>query len=232
MALATGSEAAATEGIELSRREGYTWELAFNLTRRAEILAGRGLLRARADLEESMRLAREIGNPLLLATALTTAGFLAILHGDTTEACSRLEESVALFEVIGDKRFANFARSELAHLLRRQGHDQEAAQLYHAAIMIWQDLGHLAAVAHQLESLAMIAVAQDHPRRAARLFGAAEALREATRSTMTEVEREEYGRAVGALRTGLDDATFGTAWREGRAMALEQAIAYALADED
>ena len=45
---------------------------------------------------------------------------------------------------------------------------------------------------------------------------------------MTDAEREEYGRAAGALRTRLDEATFHAKWEAGRAMALEQAIAYAL----
>ena len=64
--------------------------------------------------------------------------------------------------------------------------------------------------------------------RAASLFGASEALRETTGSAMTDAEREEYGRAAGALRTRLDEATFHAKWEAGRAMALEQAIAYAL----
>jgi predicted ATPase/transcriptional regulator with XRE-family HTH domain len=227
-AMATSSEESATEGIELSRREGYAYELAFSLTRRAEIVAGRDLRRAQADLEESMRLARNLGNPQLLATTRTTAGFLAALHGNITEACARLEESVVLFEEIGDKRFANFARSELAHLLRRQGNDQQAAQLYRTAIVIWLELGHHAAVAHQLESLALIATARGEAQRGARLFGTAEALRETTGSAMTDAEREEYGRAVGALRTRLDEAMFRAAWAAGRVTTLEQAIADAV----
>ena len=223
-----GNEAAATEAIELSRREGFMWELVFALTRRAEIVAGRDPRRAHADLQESMRLARKLGNPLVLATALTTAGFLAAIGGDITAARARLEESMALFDQIGDKRFANFARSELAHLLRRQGHAQEAVRLYRTAIVIWMELGHHAAVAHQLEALALIAASRGKAHRAASLFGAAEALREATTSTITDAEREEYGGAVTNARVQQDEASFAAAWAAGRAMALDQAIADAL----
>jgi hypothetical protein len=228
LALATGSEASATESIELSRREGYRWELAFSLTRRAEIVAPRDMPHAIADLKESVRLARAIGNPLLLATALTTAGFMAAIHGDTVAAYARLEESVALFDQIGDKRFANFARSELAHLLRRHGEYARALRLYGATIARWVELGHLGAVAHQLESLAMIAAVQCHARRAAKLLGAAETLREATKSAMNDTEREEYGRTVAAVHDQLDAATFAASWAEGRALAPAEAVAYAL----
>ena len=39
----------------------------------------------------------------------------------------------------------------------------------------------------------------------------------------------QYQREVAAARAVLDDATFAAAWAEGRAMTLEQAVAYALA---
>lgn len=228
LALATGSETSAEEAVQVSRREGYTWELGFSLTRRAEIVAPRDMLRARADLDESLRLARETGNPLLLATVLVTAGFVAAVTRKHAEARAQIEASVTLFDQIGDTRFANFARSELAHLLRRQGSEQEALPLYRAAITIWRDLGHHAAVAHQLECLGMIATTRGEVPRALRLLGAAEALRETTTSAMSDQEREEYGRTVDVLRPRLDEESFAAAWREGRAMALEQAIVYAL----
>jgi non-specific serine/threonine protein kinase len=231
LALATASEASATESIELSRREGYTWELAFSLTRRAEIVAPRDMLHAQGDLEESVRLARKIGNPLLLATVLTTAGLMAAIRRDTVAAYARLEESVALFDQIDDKRFANFARSELAHLLRRYGEYAKALRLYGETITAWVELGHLGAVAHQLESLAMIATVQRQARRAAKLLGAAEALRETVASPMHDAEREEYDRAVVAVRDQLDAATFAAAWAAGRAMTLAEAVAYALEDK-
>ena len=43
--------------------------------------------------------------------------------------------------------------------------------------------------------------------------------------------RASYGRMVATVRAQLDGATFAAAWAEGRAMALEQAIAYASREE-
>jgi len=45
---------------------------------------------------------------------------------------------------------------------------------------------------------------------------------------MTHVHRREYERATTTVRAGLDTAAWDAAWAEGRAMTLEQAIAYAL----
>jgi hypothetical protein len=44
--------------------------------------------------------------------------------------------------------------------------------------------------------------------------------------------RSHYGRTLVAARAQLDEATFGAAWEAGRALTLEQAIAYALGEAD
>ena len=63
---------------------------------------------------------------------------------------------------------------------------------------------------------------------AARLGGASEALREANDIVIPPIDRAPYEGSVAAVRSQLDEATFAAAWAEGRAMTLEQAVAYAL----
>jgi hypothetical protein len=46
------------------------------------------------------------------------------------------------------------------------------------------------------------------------------------------LDRAEYDCAIAAACIQLDDATFAAAWAAGRAMTLEQAIAYALESSD
>jgi hypothetical protein len=43
-------------------------------------------------------------------------------------------------------------------------------------------------------------------------------------------DQQYYERGVAFLRSQLDDATFMSAWAEGRKMTLEQVVAYALED--
>jgi hypothetical protein len=92
----------------------------------------------------------------------------------------------------------------------------------------WQKIGHRAAIARELECLAFIAKAEEEDQRAARLLGAAEVLRETIRIPMISTEQLEYDREVSDLRTNMDESAFAKAWAEGRAMSMEQAIAYAL----
>ena len=56
----------------------------------------------------------------------------------------------------------------------------------------------------------------------------AAALREALGTPVQPVERRTFEPAVAAARASLGEEAFAAAWVEGRAMSLEQAIAYAL----
>ncbi len=157
-----------------------------------------------------------------------SSSMIAAHVGDTQEARGRLEECAVLFRQLRDRNMVNATRSELGHLERRRGNYAEAATLYHESIAGWLELGNRTALAHDLESLAIIAAAQGRPHRAATLFGAADALRQATQSSMTGMERAEYTQALTHARTQVDESEWSAAWAEGRAMALEQAVAYAL----
>jgi hypothetical protein len=119
-------------------------------------------------------------------------------------------------------------QSELAHIEREEGQYQHAIPIYRKTIVEWQRLGHRAAIAHQLECFAFIAKAQEQAERAATSFGAAAALREKINIAMTPQERIEYDREVADLRAGMDEQVFDSAWAQGRAMTMDEAIEYAL----
>ena len=76
-----------------------------------------------------------------------------------------------------------------------------------------------------------VAWARSLPERAARMFGAAERLRESIDAVLPLAEQLELDRNVSRLRAHLGDAALQSAWAEGRAMTLEQAIEYALAPD-
>ena len=67
--------------------------------------------------------------------------------------------------------------------------------------------------------------------RATRLLGATEVLVAAGTIRLPPDEQETYDRTVISARTQLDDEAFAAAWAEGRAMTLEQAVAYALDEQ-
>ena len=223
------ARAAADEAEALCRQHGYTWQLGMVFSARGLIAGASGdPIAARAGNEQSVRLARDIGNPWISAMVIFSSSMIAAHVGDTGAARVRLEECAVLFRQLRDRHMVNVTRSELGHIERRLGNYAEAATLYHETIAGWLELGDRTALAHELEALGIIAAAQGQPRRAAQLFGAADALRQETRSSMTGMERAEYTEALAHARAQVDEPEWSAAWAEGRAMTLEQAVAYAL----
>jgi hypothetical protein len=180
-------------------------------------------------MERGTALLRQSGNQWGLTMALLGLGLTAKFLGDYGEARKQFTACLPMFREMGDKHRVNMCQSELAHLERYEGHYEKALSMYRQTILEWQRLGHRAAIAHQLECFAQIAKVQEQAERAARLYGAAQALRDKIEIQMTAVEREEYDREVADLRANIDEKAFTLLWAEGRAMSMDQAIAYALA---
>jgi hypothetical protein len=150
--------------------------------------------------------------------------------GEFDAAYAGYAEATPLYNQMRDWNGYNVARSEMGHLLRQQDCHAEAAAVYAETMRVWQELGHRAAVAYGLECLAYIAAATEQRERAAQLFGAAEALRERIGSTMSAIERREYEAAVAQLGAQAEPAIDEAAWARGRALTLEEAVTYALAE--
>jgi hypothetical protein len=77
----------------------------------------------------------------------------------------------------------------------------------------------------RLGGLGGVAAATGLPAKAARLFGAAVA------QGLDPSDQSELNHYIALARGQLDAASFDTAWAEGQAMTLEQAVGYALADD-
>src|SRR5206468_1897601 len=89
------------------------------------------------------------------------------------------------------------------------------------------ELGHRWGIAGSLEAFASLAAQEGRLERAARLFGASEALRDALGSVLPVGSRIQHQRHVALTREGLGEPAFAAAWTAGRAMTLEDALAYA-----
>lgn len=225
------AERALIETIALGRETGDKVALSFALVVQSRLLlAARGdLATARATSAEGIRLARETGMPWAIANAVLGLARIAAYASQWEEARGYSREALALFVQLGDRYRFNAAYSDLAHIERRAGNPEEAQRLYRQSIVVWQELGQRPAIAHQLECFAFLARAQHQSSRAARLLGAAEALRNAIGATMTTLEeRTEYDREVAALHAQMETEIIAGHWARGRAMTMEEAIAYAL----
>ena len=221
---------ATEEALALAREVGDKVILGGALNNRAAVLTMTqgDLEMAYSYHEEGIQLLREAGSHWIVAMTEFGFGLFTSARGNYAQASAQFEACIPLFTELRDRHRIVMVHSELAHLKRRQGYFAEAKPLYRETIQEWQRIGHRAAIAHQLECFAFLAKAQEEDEHAAKLFGAAEILRENINIPMMPSERIEYDREVNDLCANMDESAFAKAWSEGRAMTMEEAIAFAL----
>jgi hypothetical protein len=86
-------------------------------------------------------------------------------------------------------------------------------------------------IAHVLFFWGILEALDGNAARGARLFGAAVALGSNLRNEMDPGELADLDASIAAARAALGNEAFERAWAEGKAMTLDQAMTYALADE-
>jgi hypothetical protein len=96
---------------------------------------------------------------------------------------------------------------------------------------VFQEAGDMIGIAAYLESMAEVVGLEGQPERLVRLFGAVASLRIRFGGAPYSAEQVTHDRQLLAACAQLDEATYAAAWAEGQAMMLEQAIAYALAED-
>ena len=117
---------------------------------------------------------------------------------------------------------------DLARLHLREGDPRQAAALFLEGFELAYRLGAKGRCAAALQGLAEAASLGGQSERATRLFGAAEALRDASGAELPASARDDHDRALADARARLDSVTFAAAWAAGRAMTLDEALAYAM----
>jgi tetratricopeptide (TPR) repeat protein len=149
------------------------------------------------------------------------------LQGNTERAASLYEEAVRIFRETGNALFMTMAMNTQGMLICQQGRYAEAASIHLACLRASLDIGNLREVSVSLEGLAA-SVSARAPAQAARLLGAADLLRKRIGAPVEYVI--DYDQTLATVHACLTEPAFGTAWTEGRAMTLEQAVEYALVE--
>jgi predicted ATPase/class 3 adenylate cyclase len=184
---------------------------------------------ARTLLERSVEIAREHGDQWGLAFALGQIGAAAYQENDFVAARLFREEAASVARALGDLHTLGIALAGLALVARAQGNLGESAMVFHETLLVSRELEDQWIIPRAIGGLAGAAVLAADYQRAARLFGALAAMRELSGITEAAGSFRAINEADEAVaRAALDDDTFEAAWSEGRAMTLQQSVAYAL----
>ena len=190
--------------------------------------------RAAALLEESLALAKGIGDPLRVGSALGNLGHPALLQRDFERAKALSEEALAFAHELGDPSvgFASTAWLNLGLAALGLGEHERAMGSFRVALTMCQDLGRKPQSIEILEGMASLAEALGDATRAARLWGAAEVAREAIGIPLASGERALHEPYLDSARFRLGERSWEKALGEGHAMSLEAAAEYALAGKE
>jgi predicted ATPase/DNA-binding winged helix-turn-helix (wHTH) protein len=224
----TYSEATVAEALSLGRRHDDPWVVAFALFLQAlaslergddEEAASRAL--AAREAADASGDAWQHGGPLL------TLANIALSKGEHERAQQLYEESIEVHRQTGDAWGLAIVLSTSAGLCL-VGEDLDLARARAAeALSLCQDLEDERGIAWSLDLYAGLLAAGGDVKAAARVWGASDELLKSNGGYLPPALRWIRDRYVEAARTLLGSGEFDAERREGRVMALAEAIAFA-----
>jgi predicted ATPase/class 3 adenylate cyclase len=177
---------------------------------------------------EAEALARRTGDGFTLGYILWNRAELARRGGDSPLARRLGEEALVLHRANRQPGWIGLTLTGLGQLALAEGDAETARQRLTQGLAVQRDGGYVWGVPWCLQELARVAEAQGQPARAARLWSAAAQHQALVGRPLPTDEGPTLALAVEGLRARLGDAAFDAAWATGRAMTLQQAVAYAL----
>ncbi len=219
------------ESLALWRQLGDPWGIAWRAVGVGNVLAAQGeTQRAVSLFNEALVLCRKVGDKWVTALTLHYSTYWAIARGDTEGALPLVEESLSLFRALGARREIPRALGNLGLIAHGRRDYGRAAAAFRESLILYREVGDKRGIALCFERLARVAGDQRRLTQAARLLGASEALREVAQIASGRAVEFSGGADQATIRAQMGDDAFEVAQAEGRAMTLEQAIEYALAE--
>jgi non-specific serine/threonine protein kinase len=220
------------EGLVLARRFEDSTSVATILVNLGSVAMSRMEVdRASALLEEAVATSRASGDDWGLSHALYTLGMVAVVRHDHAGAMTLHEESLALARKSGDEVGIVRALGQGALTALVRGDLRQADKLSKATLELSRRLGIWHYSASCLSIFGASAALRGYLVRAVRLWAAEASLREAMGIPRMPAELSFFRPYVEVVRAKLSAAEWEKAWRQGRAMDMEEAMEYALSEE-
>jgi predicted ATPase len=186
----------------------------------------------RALLEESLSIGREIGHTEGIARSLLALGGILLMQGEDAAGRERVEESLVIAREIGDRCIITEALITLGLRAYLAGEYAAAQALLGESLPLAQQTGNQGDITEILAGLGGTLVETAHePARGIQILAASDALLQTMGRVRVGLVHEAYERAVAGARVRVDTETWAAAWATGQALALDEAIAYALAGD-
>jgi predicted ATPase/DNA-binding SARP family transcriptional activator/DNA-binding CsgD family transcriptional regulator len=223
------------EGFAFNKRLGEEVGTAIALNNVLQMALQQGDYgRVETIQREAETLLRKSTDRRASAYLLLALGIVAVIRGDRKGGMTLLEESLALNQEVGNRRGITMCLTVLWVGALKQGEYERAAVLLKKNLQVLQELKSKIAIAYALLGSAVVASSQGQAARATRLWGAVEVLQEGIirRFTPFDLAEYDYESHLDAARSQLDETAWEAAWAEGQEMTPDEAVEYALSDEE
>jgi predicted ATPase/DNA-binding XRE family transcriptional regulator len=185
--------------------------------------------------EEALTLLRRASEDGVVPVVQVWLGTVALVQGDQERAISMFEEGLAQARRRGDRLGTYNALYNLAQVALARGDHELAPRMLEEGVTLSEQIGDQANLSYFLEGLAVVAGMRGDAERSARLLGVAERLLEEAGASVYNYykpDRSLYERITANVRSRLGEEGFVEEWAEGRTMTFEQAVEYALEDDE
>ncbi len=217
------------ESLSLVRQLNEPQLIAAALTNLGNVVQFKGdYERAVALQEESIAIRRTLEDQWGLGITLVNLAEALLYRDDHLRAISLCEECIALHRQMGNEMNTAYPLATLGRAMLGCGDAAQAEKYLRASLALLSKSEDKPSTLDVLTRLGFAAVAQNHYAHGARLLSAQATLRAAIGHPLQPADFSENAQSIDLARAQLGETAFGAAWKEGRAMALEQAIAYAL----
>lgn len=231
----SGADAYAAKALALHRTLDDRWGIGNSLIVQARTaLLRRKVARAQTLAEEGLAALRAAGERHGIVAALDVLAEVAREQGRAAEATALCEEGLRLRGEIDDHQGCAALLRTLAETAYLDGQLARAQRRYVESLRLSREADDLAGLMDCLMGLATVLVACGEMNSAAHLFGAWEALRNEeveVHASLPPRRQRDFERSVARARAALGRARLTRARAEGRAMMLDEAVAYALLTE-
>jgi predicted ATPase/transcriptional regulator with XRE-family HTH domain len=224
-----GAKAFYKEALLLRRELGDRDGVAATLNNLGGLAVHEGdLEEAVIGYQEAISLARELGDKWLVASGLGNFAHAIRRQGDYARAEELCNESLALFNELESSNVEATIIC-LADVARYRHEYAQALELYRKSLTVSQRAGYQYMMGLTVLGLACLATQVGLSEGAATLFAFLDTLIEKQDGALIlPVDKPEYEAHLAAAKASIEETGWDIAWSKGRAMSMEQAVAFAL----
>jgi predicted ATPase/DNA-binding SARP family transcriptional activator len=178
-------------------------------------------------LEQSLELFRSVEDLRGAALTLGNLAIVAFESGDFNTAADLHQQGIEKLREMGDVHNVALGLSNMSHTLLSCEETDRIYPLLEESLTLNEGLQSKRGIARCLTVFASLAIKQDRMRSAALLIGAQDELRENIQFPLPPAAQAEHLLNCQSVRDALGEAAYQSLYSSGRAMTLQEAIAYA-----